>query len=451
MDATNQTKLPEEYILKYVKYAFALIIIVMGAYGYHRFFVSDTAGAAVWFVVLLFAIIEIAILTITTIKFSSWVKQEKTVGYGLAFAILLMWLISGVGIDQTIWGLVENKYHSVALQAKNVDAQKESEQHLHAIIKQLQSQKQSNAKEIEKLLNLKIQTQKLYNKKERRLRDIIYYNGNRCDLSVDCSARKKVGENALDLTKQELDAISRNIKQLRKKRNNLDAQIENANQKIDTIVSNRVAFEAKNRVTLDNKEEEAIVHVKLMEFINHIAGLHIKTPERAYVMLLSFVVYPIYILFIAFVASNLQEMKAVRAKQQEEMRNKKSPSLVLIAQYLKKLLYYIIKTRIRKVKEIEVEKEVEVIKEVEKVVYKDGKEIVTVEVPHFIDKEVVVEKIVEKPIIEKEFITIPADVDLNEFNKLTNHGSIPQDLAEVLKKYNLSSKQGANDDKYRVA
>ena len=40
------------------------------------------------------------------------------------------------------------------------------------------------------------------------------------------------------------------------------------------------------------------------------------------------------------------------------------------------------------------------------------------EVPHIIEKEVMVEKIVKVPIIEKEFVTVPIDINLNELNKL---------------------------------
>ena len=123
---------------------------------------------------------------------------------------------------------------------------------------------------------------------------------------------------------------------------------------------------------------------------------------------------------------------------------------------LKKIAIYLIKTRKRKVaiKEVEVEKEVEVIKEV----YKDGKEIVKVEVevPHIIEKEVVVEKIVEKPVVEKEFVVIPADVDLNKLNEITGNQTKPITLDELLKniplsKEDLSLNPRGKNDKYSAA
>ena len=64
--------------------------------------------------------------------------------------------------------------------------------------------------------------------------------------------------------------------------------------------------------------------------------------------------------------------------------------------------------------------------------------------------------IIEKPIIEKEFVVVPADVDLNEFNKLSNSGSIPKDLSEILRKMNeqeqeINLKTGVNHDRYKAA
>ncbi len=203
-----------------------------------------------------------------------------------------------------------------------------------------------------------------------------------------------------------------------------------------------------------------------MDLFNLFFKGKITTPERAYVMLLSAVVYPIYILFVIFVSMNTPKNKEKRAqkqqlKEQEIAQRKKDKkttydAVMLFVGMLKKIVVYLIKTRKRKVaiKEIEVEKEVEVIKEV----YKDGKEIVKVEieVPHIIEKEVIVERIVEKPIIEKEFVVIPADVDLNKLNEITGNTAKSKDLDEFLEtigqnKKDFTLKTGATDDKHSAA
>lgn len=466
MKTTYEKMLTEANIMASIKYALAIIIIAMGSYGYHRFFSSIDSTEPIWLVVFLFIIIETAILTMTTMNFSSTLKQTKSVGAGLVMAISVMWLISGVGIDQTIWGMVESKYHAVKLNETAVIADKETETLLSKRITQLQSQQIQYKNEIHALQESKSKAKKAYDKTVRQLKDIIWYNGKRCDLSTDCTARKNVAENALNLVKQELHDYILSIKTIKENIIANNQSIAKAKSNIESIIQKRVEFEKHNRVTLENKKEEALVHVKLMDFLNNILGLKIETPERAYVMLLSFIIYPIYILFIAFMSSNSPEMKSIRQKEQvkklqEDTDSQKSntayKALMIIAGYLRKIIGYLISTRARKVVVKEVEIEVEVIKEVEKIIYKDGKEIVKVEieVPHIIEKEVVVEKIIEKPIIEKEFITVPVDINLNELNKLTGYGSTPKDLEEVLKKINEETKeqaaQGVNDDKYRAA
>lgn len=459
MKTTNKTIMEEENVMKSIKLGLAAIIIAMGSYGYYRFFSSADSTEPTWLVVFLFIIIETAILTMTTMHFSSALKQTKSVGAGLFMAITVMWLISGVGIDQTIWGMVESKYHAVKLDETAVIADKETETLLSKRITQLQSQQIQYKNEVFALEKSKSKVQKAYDKTVRQLKDIIWYNGKRCDLSTDCTARKNIAQNALNLVKQELDDYTLSIKTIKENIIANNKSIAKAKSNTESIIQNRVEFEKRNRVTLENKKEEALVHVKLMDLLN-ILGLKIETPERAYVMLLSFVIYPIYILFIAFVSSNTQEMKSMRQKLQldklqeatgAQKNNTAFKALMVIAGYLRKIIGYLISTRARKVVVKEVEIEVEVSKEVEKIVYKDGKEIVKVEieVPHVIEKEIIVEKIVERPVIEKEFITIPADIDLNEFNKIAGYGNVPTSLSDYLNQIKSSAESDSNRTKNR--
>ena len=457
----------EANIMTSIKYGLAIVIITMGSYGYHRFFSSTDSTEPIWLVVILFIIIETAILTMTTINFSTTLKQTKSVGIGLAMAILVMWFISGVGIDQTIWGMVESKYHAIKLNENAVLAEKETETLLSKRIAHLQSQQVQYKDQIIALQKGKSKAKKAYDKTARQLKDIIWYNGRRCDLSTDCTARKNVAENALNLSKQGLDDYILSIKSIKENMIVNNQSIAKGKNNIESIVAKRVEFEKHNRVTLDNKKEEALVHVKLMNFLNNVLGLKIETPERAYVMLLSFVIYPIYILFIAFMSSNSSDMKKRREQVQAEKLKRELATkdndtsykaLMIVAGYLRKIIGYLISTRTRKIIVKEVEKEIEVIKEVEKIIYKDGKEIVKVEieVPYIIEKEVIVEKIIEKLIIEKEFITVPADINLNEFNKIAGHGSTPKDLEEILRKINKEIGEqeldkGVNGGKYRAA
>jgi hypothetical protein len=461
----------EENVMKSIKILLAVVIIAMGSYGYHRFFASADSTEPIWLVVVLFIVIEAAILAMTTINFSSALKQAKSIGVGLIAAISVMWLISGVGIDQTIWGMVESKYHNVKLSESSVMADKETESLLTARITSLENEQKSYKDDIIRLENGKIKAQKAYDKTVRKHKDTVWYDGKNCDLSADCTSRKIVAENAVSLAKQNLEDYILNIKMVRENIILNNQRITKFKNNIEAIVNKRVEFESNSRVALDNKKEEGIIHVKLMNFMNNILGLQIETPERAYVMLLSFIIYPIYILFIAFMSSNSPEMRKLRqkelaqrakkelAKKSRKNKNTVYKALMVLASYLRKIIGYLISTRTRKVitKTVEVEIEKEVEKEVEVIVYKDGKEIVEVEieVPHIIEKEIVIEKIVKVPVVEKEFVTVPADINLNELNKLTGHGTVPKDLKDILRKINDGMEElkirGVNNDKYRSA
>ncbi len=439
-----------------IKWAFASIIIVMASYGYCKFFYSPESGWEVGLIVALFCILEIAILAMTTKNFSSAVSQQRSVGVGLYIAIIFMWFISGVGIDKTIWSMLESKYHNVAVEKGAIEAEKETEQLLSTQLNKLENNNLSYQTQIDSLEKDKVKAQKEFRKASNHLNNTIYNNGSMCATN-DCLARKKEAEGRLDMTKKVLDDYILHINQLRKKIMLNDEDIAQRKTRQSQIVDRRVMFEQKNSVTMQNQEEEALLHTGIMHLFNNIFGMNITTPQRAYVMLLSFIVYPGYILFLMFVASNSDEMvekRRVLQKKKESQNKQKSTS----TNYLRKAIYYFIKTRKRKVVTKEVEIEVEVIKEVETIVYKDGKEIVKVEVevPHIIEKEVVVEKIVEKPIVQKEFIVVPADVDLNKLNELSKSGSSPAKLEEVLK--NMSKNKSifnipveANNDKHRAA
>lgn len=435
-----------------VKYSLAFIIIVMGAYGYHEFFSSKSTGVAVWLIIALFVIIEAAILLMTSESFSNAIKEKSTVSFGLSLALITMWMISAVGIDQTIWSMVESKYHQVKQAATSIDADRAKEQLLTSRIINARENENQAQLNIIQLTKEKITLQKNYDKVTRKLTDTIWNNGKRCDVSVDCSDRKTVVQNALNLAKDNLNAASQSIK-LAKNNALINTNIMvKATEEKEAIISRRVKFEKENGLTIENKKEEALIHVGLMNLMNKVFSMDIETPERAYVMALSFVVYPIYILFVLFVSTNTPAMRDLRRQKQE---NTKAFSILsLIGNYLKKLVIYTIKTRTRKVRVVEKEVEIEVIKEIETIVYKDGKEIVEVKIkePHIIEQEKIVLQTVEKPIIVKEYVIVPAGTDLNILDELTG-GVKPKTIEELHKESNksASTSKGFSFDKHTAA
>jgi len=453
--------------LKFAKYALATMIIIMGAYGYHHFFSSTFTPIASWMIVALFIVIEIVILLMTTVKFEDGAGYGGRFSFGLSVAFMLMWIISFVGIDQTIWSLVEAKYHQVQQQEAAIDAKKATQAKLQSSKKDLQIYLNQYQKELTNLQQKILISKKDLDKKYRRFNDTVYNNGLMCD-TTDCLARKSNAQNAINISNELLQEQLSNKKVLLEKIKKSESKILNYANKIESITQDEEQFQTQNSLTLKNKQEESLLHVRIMDLFNLFFKGEITTPERAYVMLLSAVVYPIYILFVIFVAMNTSENREKRVqlqqlKEQEITQRKKDKkttydAVMLFVRMLKKVVIYLIKTRKRKIAikevKVEVEKEIEVIKEI----YKDGKEIVKVEVevPHIIEKEVVVEKIVEKPIVEKEFIVIPADVDLNRLNEITGNTTKPKELDEFLEtigqnKKDFTIKNGSSYDKYSAA
>jgi len=436
-----------------VKNSLAFIIIAMGAYGYHKFFSSeDNTSVVIWLFIALFVVIEAAILLMISKSFSNTIKEQGTVGFGLSLTLLTMWMISAVGIDQTIWSMVESKYYIVKQDATAVEADREKEQLLISKIIDAQANKNLAQLKIKQLTREKVTLQKNYDKTTRKLTDTIWNSGKRCDISVDCSARKEVAQNALTLAKDNLSIASLSMK-LAKNDVLINTNIiVKLNSEKEEIILRRVTFEKKNGVTFENKEEEALIHVGLMNLMNKIFSLNIETPERAYVMALSFVVYPIYILFVLFVSTNTPDMLELRRKKQEN--EKKFSVLVLIGSYLKKLVIYTIKTRTRKIRVEEKEVIKEVIKEVETIVHKDGKEIVEIKIkePHIIEQEKIVIQTVEKPVIVKEYVIVPAGTDLTILDELTG-GVKPKTIEELREESNknTSKSKGFNFDKHTAA
>ena len=452
MNTTNNNSLKYK-ILVGIEILFVLIIIIMGGYGYNHFFSSEFSSYYVWMIIGLFVIIEFTMIAMTTMVFSSSVKQNRSIGISLFIAMIMMWLVSGVGIDQTIWSMVEKKYKSVetnkALYMSNIQIQKSLEKKL-TYLKQLQNTNNQDLKRFE----LQVQdAQKLYNKNTRKLNDTIWNNGRKCN-TKDCISRKNVAQNSLDLSQKVLNTKLYAVKTTQEKISNTNDNIRDVQIKLDDITQKNAIFNRNNQVVLKNKASESLMHIGLMNAMNKYLNLDIKEPQRAYVLLLSFIVYPLYILFESFVASNSQEMIEKRKKEQEEKIKEKQKNknnsvkilLELINNNIKKLIKYLITTRKRKVITKEIEKEVEVIKEIEKEVYKDGKEIVKVEVevPYIIEKEVLVEKIVHKPIIQKELVLIPEGYDINRLNKLVGNTMKIKNLNDVLKKE-------YKDDKFAAA
>jgi len=442
-----KTQLQNITIADIIKGALALVIIAMGAVGYTRFFDSQAVGSTIWLMIALFVTIEIAILYITTKAFSDALTHTNGMKIYIGIGLLVMWAVATTGIDQTIWGMVEDKYNSVKVEKSLIKADEQREKWLQTELSKLETQNIQLQEEVKNLETLKQQATKLYDKKERKFRTVVYNFGAMCT-NVDCIARKEAAQNALDLAKNEIDGYNQNLKTLREQISYNQTQSIKLKEQINTIISARTAFDKVHSVTLDNKHEESLIHEPIMHFFNFF-GLNITTPERAYVLLISMVVYPIYILFVAFLGYNTPQKRKMR---EELMRNKKANNY--ISNILKKVVIYLIKTRRRKVafKEVEVVKEVEV----EKVVYKDGKEIVKVEieVPKIIEKPVIVEKTVEVPIIEKEFVIVPESIDLNELNKIAKTGSIPKNLKDLIEEISdtkTAKFTGVNYDKYRAA
>lgn len=443
--------------LKFAKYALATMIIIMGAYGYHHFFSSEFTPVASWMIVALFIVIEIVILLMTTMKFEDSADYGKKFSLGLIAAFILMWIISFVGIDQTIWSLVEVKYHHVQQQKSVIDAKKKTQFILQRNKKEMQGSLDKYKKELAELQQQITIAKRDLDKKYRHFNDTVYNNGLMCD-TQDCLARKANAQNAINISNELLQEKLDDKKVLFNKIKTAEDKVAHYTQAIETITKDEEHFSKQNSLMLKNKQEESLLHVRIMDFFNLIFKDKITTPERAYVILLSLVVYPIYILFVIFVSMNTLQNKEKRAKiqLQKEQKKRSYDALMLIVSMLKKVVIYLIKTRKRKIviKEVEVEKEVEVIKEI----YKDGKEIVKVEVevPHIIEKEIVVEKIVEKQIIEKEFVVIPADVDLNKLNEITGNQTKPKSLDEFLEaieqsREDFTIKPGASNDKYSAA
>jgi len=393
----------------------------------------------------------------TTVKFEDSADYGKKFSLGLIAAFILMWIISFVGIDQTIWSLVEVKYHHVQQQKSVIDAKKKTQFILQRNKKEMQGSLDKYKKELAELQQQITIAKRDLDKKYRHFNDTVYNNGLMCD-TQDCLARKANAQNAINISNELLQEKLDDKKVLFNKIKTAEDKVAHYTQAIETITKDEEHFSKQNSLMLKNKQEESLLHVRIMDFFNLIFKDKITTPERAYVILLSLVVYPIYILFVIFVSMNTLQNKEKRAKiqLQKEQKKRSYDALMLIVSMLKKVVIYLIKTRKRKIviKEVEVEKEVEVIKEI----YKDGKEIVKVEVevPHIIEKEIVVEKIVEKQIIEKEFVVIPADVDLNKLNEITGNQTKPKSLDEFLEaieqsREDFTIKPGASNDKYSAA
>ncbi len=451
--------------LKLAKYALATMIIVMGAYGYHHFFSSEFTPISSWMIVALFIVIEIAILLMTTVRFEDSAGYAKGFSFGLLAAFLLMWLISFVGIDQTIWSLVEDKYHRTQQQEVTIKAKLLTQKKLIQDKTELEKANKQYHQQLTKIEKQVESAKRDLDKKYRRFNDTVYNNAHMCN-TQDCIDRKNNIKNAIYVSKELLDEYIQNKKSILNKIKKAEEKIENYTAQITQITKEQENFSKQNSLALKNKQEESLLHVRIMDFFNLIFKGQIKTPERAYVMLLSLVVYPIYILFVVFTAMNSPKNKERRAKiqqQKDEEKEKRKAqkrtlydAIMLFANMLKKVVIYLIKTRKRKIaiKEVEVEKEVEVVKEI----YKDGKEIVKVEVevPHIIEKEVVVEKVVEKHIVEKVFVTVPADVDLNKLNEITGNQTKPMTFDELLNNTPFSKKEfisniKAKNDRYTAA
>ena len=429
-------KTTEEQVLNTIKYTFAFVIVTMGAIGYYNFFNNGSLSPTMLLIILMFVMVEVVIIAITTIKFSSSIKQHKSINIFLYMGIAVMGLIAGVGIDNNIWHLVEEKYKQV----KQADViVKADEINLLNLKKQLfiiKNQKDTLIKRQNKIENQKIATLKDIKKYDRNLRGIIFSVA-KCTESEDCKDRKTSALQNKEISMNTLTGYNTNLNDLRIELSDNKKQYLNVQLKINTIKNTQIEFEKKHRLTVDNQKSESVTHMWIMNFFNDVFKTNIDNPQRVFVMILSFVIYPIYILFVMFAASNSVEMKEERKVLQE--KNKKERTILLnvikiMNGLLSKVIIYFIKTRNRKVKiiETEIEKEVEI--EVEKIIYKDGKEIVEIEVEKaiIVEKEKIIEKIVHVPMIEKEFIIVPAGTDLNALNKLAKSGIVPEDLSKIL-------------------
>lgn len=449
----------EETIMNPIKYAFALIIVIMGGYGYYRFFNTDGLSFPVVTIIVLFVIIELAIMTLTTIKFSSSIKQKRNVDFLTYIGIFALWIIASVGIDSTIWHMLEDKYKKVQLDKAEVRANEVNLKNFELQLADLKTQRDNLIDRQTKIENQKIAILKDIKRYDRNLRSIIYSVAN-CSESVDCTSRKNTAQETKDIALKSLNSYNKNLDLLTEQISFNNQSINKIHGKIDGIKEVQAAFEKEHSVKVNNQKEESVTHIWLMKGMNEVFGIELENPQRAYVIFLSFIVYPLYILFIMFTASNTQEMKEQRKQEQLlKDKHKDTKAVDTLKNLLSKMIIYLIKTRKRKIKEIEKEviKEVEV--EVEKTVYKDGKEIVKVEVekPVIVEQEKVVEKVVQVPIVEKEYVVIPAGLDLNELNKTSSSGVVPEELQQLIQdsqnklKVNSFKPKGANNDQHKTA
>jgi len=456
MEKYQIARTTEEIILGIVKYTFACVIVTLGAIGYFRFFNDGGWSFSMAVIIFLFIMVEVAIMTITTVKFSSHIKQHKSINAFLYLSIFVMWIIAGVGIDSTIWHLVEDKYKvvkqdKVALQANTIRLSN-LQQQLSGFKKQrdLLTTRQT------KLENQKSAMLKDIKKYDRNIRGIIFSVAD-CSASQDCQDRKKSALQNKDIALNTLTEYNANLNSLQSDLKENKISSKKIQLKIDDIKNKEANFKKQHGVTVDNQKAESVTQLWLMHLLNKLFQTDLTNPKRAFVMILSFVVYPIYILFVAFASSNSQEMRQLRAIEQEKKRKSTPKRSDNIINFLKKVIIYLIKTRHRKVKTVEVEVEKEVKVEIEKLIYKDGKEIVKVEVekPVIIEQEKIVEKIVQVPVVEKEYIIVPAGTDLNRLNKLSSSGIVPKELSKMLKEEEAKNKnytmKGLRHDQYKTA
>jgi hypothetical protein len=438
--------MPNYKFLQIFEYIFAGIIVMMGGYGYYHFFATD--GANNWLVMLLvvlFAIIELAILLITTVKFSDTIKYSKSFSISIIFVMVFMWLVAGVGIDQSIWSMLEKKYKTVEQSKVDVKAYEDLKVSLEDKLNLLRQQENKIEKNLN-FLNQKIlkdeKNLKLYT---NRLNDTIWNNGKNCD-TVDCLARKQNMLDAKNKAQEILDIDKTNLKKSEEKKSKLYEEIQNLQNQINEYEKKIANIKQEYALAIQHQQNTSMLHTKLMNLLNKL-GFDIKEPQRAYVLVLSFLVYPVYLVYVILVANNLPEKKEFR-KQLYQYKKKNT-----IKNLLKRVIKYLILTRKRKVIVKEVEKVVEKEIEVEKVVYKDGVELkeVKVEVPHIIEKEVVVEKEVEKPVIQKELVLVPAGIDLKKIESILNEKLKISNYDEFIQNFKLTSTKGINDGKFNIA
>jgi hypothetical protein len=322
----------ESSIPNKVKVTLASLIIVTGGYGYMRFFESSSNNLSIWLIIALFITLETSLLIITTKLFQNIHKISTVRTIGVWIGILIMWILASIGIDQTIWSLVEEKYSKSSQLLVENKVNIDTKHKYMTQIKNLEKMKEKELLYISKLQKHKNEMKKLFNSQTKNLMTIIFYGGKRCDLSTDCTSRKIAQELAIKQTNDDIDLTLTRLNTTTNSIANIDEKIKIIEVKLEHITTLINTYTRGNKALELSRVQNTILLNKLTEGAKSLGLVGIQSPERAYVLLMSFTVYPIYILLIIstierkeddYVYLNKKELEEYNILLTEERNNAK--------------------------------------------------------------------------------------------------------------------------------